>query len=126
MRSPCCVRRCAACTRHVFSARLQAALSGLLAKLGALGGTLVLAGSVSPTPPIELHPEEVVRRCLRIVGVHNYTPADLVTAVRFMGEYHQRFPFAELVSKVFPLNEAAEAFAFAERERPIRVGVRPG
>ena len=90
-----------------------------------VGGTLVLAGSVLPTPPIELHPEEVVRRCLRIVGVHNYTPADLVTAVRFMAENHQRFPFAEMVSKVFPLSQADEAFAFAEREKPIRVGVRP-
>lgn len=91
-----------------------------------VGGTMVLAGSVAPTPPIELHPEEVVRRCLRIVGVHNYAPADLLAAVQFMGEHHTRFPFAELVSKVFPLNEAAEAFAFAEREKPIRVGVRPG
>ncbi len=91
-----------------------------------VGGTLVLAGSVVPTPPIELHPEEVVRRCLRIVGVHNYTPADLLAAVRFMGENHERFPFAELVSKVFPLSEAGEAFAFADREKPIRVGVRPG
>lgn len=90
------------------------------------GGTLVLAGSVLPTPPIELHPEEVVRRCLRIVGVHNYTPADLLAAVRFMAANHGRFPFADLVSKVFPLGESGEAFAFAERERPIRVGVRPG
>ncbi|MCU0703846.1 MAG: alcohol dehydrogenase catalytic domain-containing protein [Fimbriiglobus sp.] len=88
------------------------------------GGTLVLAGSVTPTPPIELHPEEVVRRCLRIVGVHNYTPADLLTAVRFMGENQRRFPFAELVSRVFPLSEVGEAFAFAAREKPIRVGVR--
>jgi putative phosphonate catabolism associated alcohol dehydrogenase len=90
------------------------------------GGTLVLAGSVLPTPPIELHPEEVVRRCLRIVGVHNYTPADLLAAVRFMGEHHRRFPFAGLVSKVFPLAAADEAFAFAETNKPVRVGVRPG
>jgi len=90
------------------------------------GGTLVLAGSVLPTPPIELHPEEVVRRCLRIVGVHNYTPADLLTAVRFMADHHRRFPFAEMVSKVFPLEQAEDAFVFAEREKPIRVGVRPG
>jgi hypothetical protein len=38
------VRRCAARTLHYFSARLQAALSGLLAKLGSPGGTLVLSG----------------------------------------------------------------------------------
>jgi putative phosphonate catabolism associated alcohol dehydrogenase len=87
------------------------------------GGTLVLAGSVLPTPPIELHPEQVVRRCLRVVGVHNYTPTDLRTAVRFMAAHHRTFPFAEQVGRVFPLAEAAVAFAFAEQTKAIRVGV---
>jgi alcohol dehydrogenase len=89
------------------------------------GGTVVLAGSVFPTPPIPLHPEDVVRRCLTMVGVHNYTPQDLQAAVDFLAANHTRFPFAELVSKTFPLGEAEQAFHFAEQEKPIRVGVRP-
>lgn len=89
------------------------------------GGTVVLAGSVFPTPPIALHPEDVVRRCLTITGVHNYAPQDLRTAVAFLADHHTRFPFADLVARVFPLADAEQAFHFAEREKPIRVAVRP-
>jgi alcohol dehydrogenase len=90
------------------------------------GGTLVLAGAVTPTDPLTIEPEHLVRRCLTITGVHNYAPQDLQTAVRFLAEHHTRFPFADLVSKTFPLADAEGAFHHAEQERPIRVGVRPG
>ena len=42
-----------------------------------IGGTLILAGTVLPTPSIALDPEAVVRRLLTIRGVHNYAPRDL-------------------------------------------------
>ena len=45
------------------------------------GGTVVWAGTVSPTDPVPVAPETIVRRCLTITGVHNYDPADLVAAV---------------------------------------------
>ena len=87
------------------------------------GGTAVWAGTVSPTDAVPVNPEAVVRRCLRIVGVHNYGPRHLRAAVAFLAANHTRFPFAELVEKSFPLDEAGEAFRFAEAERPLRVAV---
>jgi alcohol dehydrogenase len=69
-------------------------------------------------------PEAVVRRCLRVAGVHNYAPRHLREAVRFLAENHGRFPFAELVARTFPLDAADEAFRFAEAEKPVRVAVR--
>jgi alcohol dehydrogenase len=88
-----------------------------------VGGTIVLIGSVFPSPPYPLLPEVVVRRCLTITGLHNYTPQDLVSAVRFLERNHTRFPFAELVEASFPLSQVAEAFAYAEQELPFRVAV---
>jgi alcohol dehydrogenase len=88
-----------------------------------VGGVAVWAGAVSPTEAVPVLPEAVVRRCLTLTGVHNYAPHDLAEAVRFLAANHARYPFAELVTKSFPLADVNDAFAFAESERPVRVGV---
>ncbi|VTR91035.1 alcohol dehydrogenase : Phosphonate catabolism associated alcohol dehydrogenase OS=Planctomyces limnophilus (strain ATCC 43296 / DSM 3776 / IFAM 1008 / 290) GN=Plim_1903 PE=4 SV=1: ADH_N: ADH_zinc_N [Gemmata massiliana] len=88
-----------------------------------VGGTAVWVGAVFPTPPVSIEPETIVRRCLTVTGIHNYAPRDLASAVEFLAANHTRFPFAELVSKSFPLAEVNEAFRFAEAERPVRVAV---
>lgn len=88
-----------------------------------VGGTAAWAGTVSPTDAVPVNPEAVVRRCLRIVGVHNYAPWHLRDAVEHLAANHRRFPFAELVVKSFPLTDATEAFRYAEAERPVRVAV---
>jgi alcohol dehydrogenase len=88
-----------------------------------VGGTAVWAGTVSPTEPVPVNPETVVRRCLTITGVHNYAPADLAAAVEFLAAHHERYPFAELVERVFPLVDVNDAFRFAEAEHPVRVAV---
>jgi len=88
-----------------------------------IGGTAVWVGAVFPTEPVPVYPEAVIRRWLTITGVHNYAPQDLSAAVQFLANNHTRFPFAELVSKSFPLAEVNDAFRFAEAERPVRVAV---
>ncbi len=90
-----------------------------------IGGTVVLVGSVFPVPSVAVNPETLVRRCLRIVGRHNYAPADLVAAVRFLAGPGTAFPFAELVARTLPLDDVDEAFRRAEAEKPYRIGVRP-
>ena len=90
-----------------------------------IGGRYVLAGSVFPARDVELAAESVVRRLLRIEGVHNYTPADLLSAVRFLSEAHAQYPFAELVAGRFPLVEAEAAFAHAIESKAPRVAVTP-
>jgi alcohol dehydrogenase len=91
-----------------------------------IGGTAVWAGAVFPTQPVSVMPETVIRRCLTIIGVHNYTPQDLALAVQFLANNHARYPFAELVARSFPLSEVNDAFRFAETERPVRVAVACG
>ncbi|MHC4878276.1 MAG: zinc-binding dehydrogenase [Planctomycetota bacterium] len=91
----------------------------------AVGGELVLVGSVSPTPSVAVDPEQLVRRLLRIRGVHNYSPASLQHAVQFLNETDGRFPFDKLVAKSFPLDQVNEAIAFAIENRACRVAIRP-
>ena len=90
-----------------------------------IGGRYVLIGSTYPTPPIALDPESVVRRCLTIVGNHNYRPDDLGTAVAFLDTQGSQFPFSDLVHDEFSLPDAQSAFELASRGQNLRVAVRP-
>ena len=92
-------------------------------RCSAIGGDYVLVGAVFPTRPAAILPEMIVRRLLRISGVHNYTPDDLATALGFLGEHHATFPFAELVTESFPLVEAEAAFKRAIESRALRIAV---
>lgn len=90
-----------------------------------IGGVAVLVGSVFPDAPVSLDAERVVRGLLTVRGVHNYTPADLVRAARFVTDSERRLPWAELVGETRPLEELADAVALAQSGRHVRVGVRP-
>lgn len=90
-----------------------------------IGGTLVLAGTVLPTPAVALDPEAAVRRLLTLRGVHNYVPADLATALDFLAGPGRRFPFAELVARSYRLAEVEQAFAHAHAHPGVRVAVVP-
>lgn len=90
-----------------------------------IGGLVVLVGSVFPTAPIPISPEQMVRRSLTLRGLHNYLPKDLQTALDFLQQHHQRLPFASLVERSFPLSEVQTAFEYAQREHPIRVAIAP-
>ncbi len=105
-------------------AGVQAAVTAGL-KLVRIGGTLVLAGTVLPTPTVALDPEAAVRRMLTLRGVHNYTPADLGTALDFLAGPGRAFPFAELVARSFRLDEVEDAFTFAHAHPGVRVAVVP-
>jgi putative phosphonate catabolism associated alcohol dehydrogenase len=86
------------------------AVSAALARLD-VGGTLVLAGSVLPGPPIAVDPESVVRRWLTITGVHNYEPHHLIRAVEFLDATRTAYPWADLVSTPVALDDIETVMA---------------
>ena len=79
-----------------------------------------------PTGPIAVDPETVVRRCLKIEGLHNYQPGDLVAAIRFLAACSFQQELGALVEQVFPLSEVEAAFQAAQESGFYRVGVAPG
>lgn len=91
----------------------------------ATGGVAVLAGSVAPGPCLALDPERVVRRMLTIRGVHNYRPDQLRAAVEYLGVACERWPFADLVGVVEPMERIEAALAIAVSGAHVRVGLRP-
>lgn len=89
------------------------------------GGQYVWVGAVFPTRPVSLSAEKIVRKMLKIQGVHNYTPADLSDALTFLESHHQEFPFETLVSRSFRLEDANIAFRKAAEGGSLRVSVCP-
>ena len=75
------------------------------------GGRLVLAGSVTPSPPISVDPERVVRQWLTITGIHNYEPRHLAQAVAFLDATREKYPWAELVDTPVPLADLTRVLA---------------
>ncbi|MBL7518043.1 zinc-binding dehydrogenase, partial [Frankia sp. CNm7] len=104
------------------------AATAVAAALAALDGygTLVLVGSVMPSPAVALDPERVVRGRLTITGVHNYEPADLDTAVAFLVRTHRAgLPWASLVARPIPLTGLAALLTGHSTGQPPRLAVRP-
>lgn len=100
----------------------DAALLGM--KLLRTGGCLILAGTVFPSPPLSMDPDQIVRRCLKIIGNHNYRPEDLVRATRFMAEEGSGLPWDELIGAEFALHHAQDAVEYAKAHPGKRAVIR--
>ncbi len=98
-------------------------MEAVLRSLG-IGGTAVLIGAAFPQRPIQVDAEQVVRRLLTIRGLHNYNLDDFITAISFVEQHHNRFPFADLIEDRFSLVEVDAAFAHAVASSAHRVGIR--
>lgn len=91
-----------------------------------IGGTVVLVGSVFPADPVPLDAESIVRRLVTVMGVHNYTAADLAASVEFLAGFGRGYPFDEVVREVHPLEDVDAALVAAARpDAPLRVGLTP-
>lgn len=90
-----------------------------------IGGTAVLAGSVSPADTVPVDPEWLVRGLRTVTGVHNYRPADLRTAVAFLAARHAAHPFADLVEGAYSLGDLGAAVRAAQGADAPRQAVLP-
>lgn len=106
-------------------------MSGSLAAMQAavqradIGAKVVLVGAVHPTEKLSLDPESLVRRLITIHGVHNYQPADLLTAVDFLLASSDVFPFSEIVQQRFPLAEVQRATEPSVQATSVRIAIVP-
>lgn len=90
-----------------------------------IGGRLILVGAVFPARPLSLPADQLVRKMIRVEGVHNYRPDDLNAALRFLTDTADQFPFASLVGDEFSLADINQAIAAAEQSGGFRVAIRP-
>ena len=89
------------------------------------GGDYILVGLVHPDSKLDITAEQIIRKCLRIKGIHNYAPWHLDEAVSFLERNKDRFPFDSLVSVPFKLEDLNKAVHEAQKQNWVRVSVRP-
>lgn len=90
-----------------------------------IGGTAMIAGTTTPCDPVALDPHQLMRRMLRVQGVHNYAPCDLVTAMDFLEAHVSELPLDLLSSGSFSLSEIDRAFEAAAAQPGTRVAIIP-
>ncbi len=89
------------------------------------GGDYILVGLVHPDSDLGITAEQIIRKCIRIKGVHNYAPWHLDEAVAFLERNRAVFPFEKLVSSPFRLEDIENAIQEAQEQKWMRVSVKP-
>lgn len=90
----------------------------------AIGGIAVWVGAVFKSRCLHINPEKIIRNLNTIKGLHNYNYDDFCYALSFMKENWYRYPFEKTIAKEFSLQEVEQAFQFAVKNKPLRVGIR--
>eukprot|EP00930_Biecheleria_cincta_P046989 TRINITY_DN32500_c0_g1_i1.p1 TRINITY_DN32500_c0_g1~~TRINITY_DN32500_c0_g1_i1.p1 ORF type:complete len:401 (+),score=50.14 TRINITY_DN32500_c0_g1_i1:72-1274(+) len=89
------------------------------------GGHYAFAGMVHPDSQLSsLTGETIIRKCLTIRGVHNYTPWNLEDAVHFLNEFRHELPLDAVLSpSKYTLKDINAAFEEAHAGQHCRVVV---
>ncbi|MBX2873123.1 MAG: zinc-binding dehydrogenase [Saprospiraceae bacterium] len=102
---------------------VKSAMESTLKVLG-IGGTAVWVGATHPHSQVQIDAEQLIRKLSTIKGLHNYNERDFISAVDFMEKNYARFPFEDLIDDCFSLEQVDEAFTYALKENPFRVGLK--
>lgn len=89
-----------------------------------IGGRYLVAGLVTPGSDLGIDGNQVTRKYLTIKGIHNYRFDHLGKALRFLEKRSDKYPYADLVGKLFSLAEMNDAIQAAASGKYIRVAVR--
>jgi len=88
------------------------------------GGCYLEVGSIAPGNVFSYDATALVRGNTRIVGASNYSPWALGQALAFLRRNLTRFPFAKLVSHVYPFAAITDAFREADWQQRANDGLR--
>ncbi len=89
------------------------------------GGFYGFVGMVHPESRLDITGEQIIRKCLTIRGVHNYSSRHLDAAVALLERTVEKYPYEELVSPPFVLADLDMAVQAAKEQTHFRVAVKP-
>lgn len=90
-----------------------------------VGGSVVVAGLVSPNAMVNFDAHKIVRKMLTLKGVHNYHPRHLIDALEFVMSHRARYPFGDLVEATYRLDQATQAMNDAADRTVMRAAIVP-
>jgi len=75
------------------------------------GGKYLVLGHYCDAGTVAFNPHVITRKQLQVIGSWSSEPRHLKAAIEFLSANRERFPFAEMVSHRFPIEQANEALA---------------
>jgi len=90
-----------------------------------IGGRYALIGTVFPRADFTLDGYSLTTKMITVKGIHNYQSRHLGLALRFVEKTRSKYPFAELITHRFGLEEVEQAFEASKSGEAIRVAVVP-
>ncbi len=85
-----------------------------------IGGKYVLLGMVFPGSEIQLYGDTLISKYITLKGVHNYYPRNLVQSMDFLRRNHDKFPFKELITLRYDLEDTEKALQASVDKLAIR------
>jgi putative phosphonate catabolism associated alcohol dehydrogenase len=89
------------------------------------GGQYIEQGNVFPGAHFSYDASDIIFRWLTIKGIHNYDTKHLEWAIDFLQRSQGIFPFSEIVTHCFALDQINAAMEMAHSGKAIRVVVKP-
>ena len=90
------------------------------------GGRVVVCGHYTDNGPVEIHPHfQVNRKHVEIRGVWGCDYSHFHRAVEIVARHAATVPWAEMVSRTYPLEHAGEALAAVERREVLKALIAP-
>jgi Zn-dependent alcohol dehydrogenase len=87
------------------------------------GGHYIEIGNVFPGANFTYDASDIIFRWLTIKGVHNYDTKHLEWGIDFLQRYQSIFPFKDIVTHRFALDEINQAMEMAHSGKAIRVAI---
>ena len=90
------------------------------------GGKYLVLGHYCDAGPVSWNPHVVTRKELTVIGSWSSEPRHLQTAIGFLRDHREQFPFADMVTHRFCLEDANEALATTAGWKSAKSVLVPG
>ncbi len=92
-----------------------------------VGGTYILLGAIYPNNHVTLDSSDIITKCLKIVGMHNYHPEHLKTAIDLVLKTKEKYPYKKLVGPNFEFSAKGleDAFKSLDSKQSLRPAINP-
>jgi alcohol dehydrogenase len=96
-------------------------------KMIRIGGTYILLGAIYPNNHVTLDSSDIITKCLKIVGMHNYNPEHLKTALELVLKTKDKYPYKKLVGPSFEFSAKGleDAFKALDSKQSLRPAINP-
>ena len=92
-----------------------------------IGGKYIMLGAIYPGSNFTIDSSKIIRNCIQITGLHNYSPESLGESIKIILETKTEYPYKKMVGPIFDFSSdgVEKAFKSLDSKQSIRPGIMP-